>query len=1152
MLKELSWYIETNRFTNIVEKIEEKAAAYNEALKADSDNKDELREDLRACCQWHMEKSGYKTESVPYINIDLEFFNGQEINRAALNSFEKEIIKAHMYQKHLWEFMGTTGSMTVISKTAMNHDGFDYEKYLPLEDQKTHKPKSPISKILRENPSAIPFYMYLDGSVSSEYNPNNSKLRFDVLKDKSGFDWTKKGWDPNYEVQKEGWHGEYDETGTWTMVREDNNSLKKKDYAGAKFEKVPEIEILKDGDKAILYDPNYSLISTFERIFLLTNGEIYGAEREDTEKTAALIKKAMAEIGTTSIKAVCGEKNKTVTKKLNENLFELESPKEGISAKNVSQQKKGQRITNERILSFYKKLLGESLESAAELTSYKEYRKIKKELTERTENKKIEEFGKTLSEKIALVESTGETGEKLIKAIQTDKVQMPLSVFTLSDKKETGLTDEEFNVLQNYSVPEHKKELFSRAILNMLLERETIKTSGKEVHELFDAVYADVVQGKKSDETISVETTFSELCSNPEKSLGAEPVETSTIAKLTEAKRNLPEQKTPELQKKVNAAVDNIIRNFSAVRMSTGMTPEEAVRLAAKTVGGKDSAVFVPPASGIVYQTPAMNASLSVQNGSDKRIFSDIRIADLIDKAKNLPPKTKEIEIERLIAESRQSKTTSWLSSRGQKTDTGNIHAENNGADKSYEETHKAQKTHETFPNLFNKEEREAWYKTESFMKTGLTVADIESLVYSEAEKIQGLKSSTDENVITFSKTMELDRELNYNSRRPEQSNNAIIARIEPVMRSRNTEETVRELNEKSKSAGISAEYKAAEINTNGKLSRELAGAVTQADFARERNRIIFGDAALRNSPAPKYSGKPRNIPAPPKAEKSGTEIRHSSGIAASDILAGDDTDIIGIRTSYKETTPSPADRTEAAHHSYSESESPDKEIYTAVPVNESDFHSGTENHTEDMRFNAADSIARKSFIENAPSYSSVTAVEGNDNLSMAAHTSPANTDSRNATSGSEPSYTSVQGRENGSSGKKAGRNSSQPREDISGRTKQMLTPEQEEAARLERMNANYEHDKAILAKADPMFVRNHFWDVGHAEGSGEASDREIKKAEEPENFPTFHQSARQQAQSRFLTESTEEITDSNVSKYTQDGQIFPTDYNSGTESQTL
>ena len=52
-----------------------------------------------------------------------------------------------------------------------------------------------------------------------------------------------------------------------------------------------------------------------------------------------------------------------------------------------------------------------------------------------------------------------------------------------------------------------------------------------------------------------------------------------------------------------------------------------------------------------------------------------------------------------------------------------------------------------------------------------------------------------------------------------------------------------------------------------------------------------------------------------------------------------------------------------------------------------------------------------------------------------------------------------------------------------------------EEADRLERMNANYEHDRAILAKTDPAFAKNQFRDVGHAEGSGEESDREIRKA---------------------------------------------------------
>ena len=39
-------------------------------------------------------------------------------------------------------------------------------------------------------------------------------------------------------------------------------------------------------------------------------------------------------------------------------------------------------------------------------------------------------------------------------------------------------------------------------------------------------------------------------------------------------------------------------------------------------------------------------------------------------------------------------------------------------------------------------------------------------------------------------------------------------------------------------------------------------------------------------------------------------------------------------------------------------------------------------------------------------------------------------------------------------------------------------------------MNADYEHDKAVLAKTDPMFAKNQFHDVGHADGSGEMMDK--------------------------------------------------------------
>ena len=606
-----------------------------------------------------------------------------------------------------------------------------------------------------------------------------------------------------------------------------------------------------------------------------------------------------------------------------------------------------------------------------------------------------------------------------------------------------------------------------------------------------------MVQGKKSDEAISVETTFSELCSNPDKSLATEPVESATIEQLEEAKKNLPEQKTPELQKKVNAAVDNIIRNFSAVRMSTGMTPEEAVKLAVKTVGGKDSAVFVPPASGIVYQTPAMNAPFNARNGSDKRIFSDIRIADLIEKSKNLPPPTKEIEVDRLIAESRQSKNASGLPSGEKETETGNIHAEANRADKPYKETGTAQEAYTSLPNLFSKEEREAWYKTESFRKTGLSVSDVENLVQSETEKIQGLNSSPDKNVIIFSKTKELDREMGYNAQDAEQNRNATFAKIVPIMQSRNTEETVRELNEKLKSADIFTDYKVAEINTNGRISRELAAAMNAADFVDWRSRTAsdaYREATPRNI---RSSGEHDSVSA---REQVRSQILADALDATAEFSIGID----GETPFYGENAVSKTERVEAARK-------PDfgngnEETHSSVPAGETDFPSGTRSHAESVHSPAEHTGNRSTFIGNEPAYS--TAANNASNApsnERATHTAPTSNESRaaytvqptgedwNGAAETGASYTSVHSREDGSSAKKTGQNPSQPRGDISGQTKQMLTPEQEEAARLERMNANYEHDKAVLAKADPMFARNQFWDVGHAEGSGEEFSRNIK-----------------------------------------------------------
>ena len=120
-------------------------------------------------------------------------------------------------------------------------------------------------------------------------------------------------------------------------------------------------------------------------------------------------------MGIKSIKAVCGGDIRPDAKRLNPQLLKEKSVSEAAPAKKTaipSRQRKGQKITNERILSFYKKLFGEALESNAEVASYKEYRKTKKELAEKAESKRTEESGRSLSEKIAIVKASGTEGER--------------------------------------------------------------------------------------------------------------------------------------------------------------------------------------------------------------------------------------------------------------------------------------------------------------------------------------------------------------------------------------------------------------------------------------------------------------------------------------------------------------------------------------------------------------------------------------------------------------------------------------------------------------------------------------------------------------------------------------------------------------------
>lgn len=557
--------MEDNRFSDILEELERKAYSYGTALSNGTADAAEKKEEFRSLCQWHIRKSRYKSEKFDFINVDEEFFNGVEINRPALDNFEKEIIKAHMYQKYLWEFMGTTGNMTIISKTDMKKDGFCYDDYLPSEYKKNQIPKSPLSPVLQEHPDALPIYLYQDGSASNEYEQEKAVARFDVLQDRSGFDWSKKGWDPNYEVAKVGWCGTYNADGFWEMVRENKGAVKNELFPGARFADLPVIELIKDENGVILYDSGCSLLLPFERIYLLTNGEIYGAETKNTAATVALIKNAMDEAGIQKIT--------------------------GIVSENVNDDSKIQMQ--------YKKLFGERCADTLEIKKRKDIAQLRKNAFASFEKKMAAEKGRELSARIDEAVKLGYTGERAVRVLETGEAEIPLSVFNKADCVQLGINGEKYAVLQHYDISADKRDLFNVIIINLIAEKSLLETSGKNMHDFFDAAYEYVVNGNKNNEIINVESTFENICKTHIILPSDEILHAEIVKKAEEVKALLPPQDGFEKQEAVNQAVDSAIKNFYAIRMSTGMTAEETVNFAAINAGGKG---FFPQSETIIYK----------------------------------------------------------------------------------------------------------------------------------------------------------------------------------------------------------------------------------------------------------------------------------------------------------------------------------------------------------------------------------------------------------------------------------------------------------------------------------------------------------------------------------------------------------------------
>ena len=600
MIKEYNYYITTNRFSQIAEDLDYAVRSYALVIDKQDAETDSLRERARMLCSEHLIKSGLRNKNNSFINIDAEFFEGGELIEEYLNKFIKNILKAHGYQKILWEYMGTTSLMTEISKSAMETDGFKYENYLPAVLKE---------KIAQENKTKI--------------NRN-----FNRLGDDSGFDWSK-SYDPNYTVEKKGWFSDYDENGVWTRF---SSNTKSEAAAKKKENKINSIKLVKNEHGYMLYDPDKILLNPVLLWYLTQNDEVYGGEESDTVRLLEVIKNKLTENGNAKITEIAVGSNNN-------------------------------KKDSEKLCEQYKALLGNLAEKKLTIVSFEKANKIAEENTAFEKNLLLEERSLDLQKKIAsiLKAKPQTTPEEISVALENGKTETTLDILEEEDAKLADLSDEEYQsfIERAAELTATKRAEFAKATAVISMNWNEYKTSGKTKTECIELLYKYVKSGKESD--FNYELSLRQVLENAAVAEILDDItETKALEQLVKESlpvenqesaleyiASLPEQ--PEAAKaSVYKALYAAVKNYLTVRMSTGMSIKELFDYVVKSQGGKlPKASFTPPLVG--YINSANSDAVSAKDATgEKRIYFDGKVSALFEELMNKPLPQKEVSLEAL------------------------------------------------------------------------------------------------------------------------------------------------------------------------------------------------------------------------------------------------------------------------------------------------------------------------------------------------------------------------------------------------------------------------------------------------------------------------------------------------------------------------
>lgn len=608
MIKEYNYYIGTNRFSQITEELDSAIREYAQAVEKSDSQVSDFREKARKLCAKHLITSGLRSKNNSFINIDAEFFEGEELIENSLNCFIKDILKAHSYQKILWEYMGTTGLMTEISMATMENDGFSYENYLPFK--------------LKER----------------EHKKNFHKLNrnFNRLNEDSGFDWGH-GYDPNVSIEKKGWFSNYDENGVWTrFITEKTEPFSER---LDNTEDIYRIRLIKTDKGCMLCDTEMILLNPVLLWYFTQEDEIYGIEQSDNSKIIKEIQIQMERIGAKKITEIAWGNN----------LFS--------SAEKLSEKSK------QEICSKYKNILNKFADEKLILVDSVQANKTAYLNTVIEKNIIIQKEAESLKKRIDVVIKSNPncTPEDLIRYIQSDKVEIPVDITEEKDAEIIGLNEDEYQtfILFAAELQGKKRKEFSDICTILSTFWDEYKSCARTKEECMKLLF-DYIKTQKEN-NFNYELTLKQVLELPVMYIQIEKEHTSyekeieSIIKETLPRENqeaaleyissLPEQAV-ENKEKVYKTLCAVVNNYLAVRMSTGMSIEEIFDYAVKSSGGKlPKSSFIPPVVGYINRN-IQGQPLKDSTG-EKRVSFEGKVSSFYNtlKARKLPNKEVPISI---------------------------------------------------------------------------------------------------------------------------------------------------------------------------------------------------------------------------------------------------------------------------------------------------------------------------------------------------------------------------------------------------------------------------------------------------------------------------------------------------------------------------